>query len=156
MDYYAAWPAWKMPKWVGVTLGVVFTVIAGASAFMIVELTRPPGRSVVAAIAAAVAPAAAAIGATPATTPKLETARTATPSKVEAANVAAAGQPEPAPATAAVAAAAPAAAAPAQHAHQKAKHASDLSPARKRSILAKRESKSSRQAKSDIDRLLGL
>jgi hypothetical protein len=57
MDYYAAWPVWKMPKWMGVALGGIFSVIAGGSIWLIVDLTRPPQHRAITAVATpAVAP----------------------------------------------------------------------------------------------------
>ncbi|HWE28139.1 MAG TPA: hypothetical protein VHB97_09065 [Polyangia bacterium] len=131
MDYYAAWPAWKVPKWLGAMLGGIFTIIIVGCAWMIVDLTRPP-RPRVAVVPAATAP----------TQPKIvEPARPAPA-------VAAVTPPAAAPAAAAapVAAATPvAAAAPVVVAAKSAKKHS--SPARKHAVLAK---------KSDLDRLLGL
>ena len=42
MDYYASWPVWKMPKWLGAMLGGIFTVIVIGCAWIIVDLTHPP------------------------------------------------------------------------------------------------------------------
>jgi hypothetical protein len=81
MDYYASWPVWKMPKWLGLMLGGIFTVIVIGCAWMIVDLTHPPAPHPVAA-RKAVAPAtptptvatptvaAATVAATPATAVK--------------------------------------------------------------------------------------
>ncbi|MCU1283160.1 MAG: hypothetical protein JWM53_6706 [bacterium] len=126
MDYYAAWPTWKMPKWLGATLGGIFSVIAGGSIWLIVDLTRPPRHPAVTVVAApvAAAPVAAAL-------------KLAEPARPAAALAPA----TPEKATVAVA-----------------KKAHDLSPAHKRAILAKHDSKATRRTKTeaDFDRLLGL
>ena len=56
MDYYASWPVWKMPKWIGVMLGSIFTVIVIGCAWNIVDLTRPPAPHLVAAAKVATTP----------------------------------------------------------------------------------------------------
>src|SRR4051812_48234154 len=62
MDYYAASPGWKMPKWIGIAFGGIFSVIAGGSVWVIVDLTRPQPRHPVAVVAPpAAAPATPAI-----------------------------------------------------------------------------------------------
>lgn len=127
MDYYAAWPVWKMPKWLGVALGGIFSVIAGGSIWLIVDLTRPPQHRAITAVA------------TPAAAPKVaEPARPApalAPAPPEKAAVAVASSPAEKPT---------------------AKKTHDPSPVRRRAILAKHDSKTTGMSKSDFDRLLGL
>lgn len=127
MDYYAGWPAWKMPKWVGIALGGAFSVIAVGSAWLIVDLTRPPrARPGVVATAGVAAPKTAELARSPAQLPPArpeQAARLDVPPRAE---------------------------------KSVAKRSRELSPARKRAILAKRDTKSARQTKSDLDRLLGL
>lgn len=139
MDYYAQWPAWKVPKWLGATLGGIFTVIIIGCAWMIVDLTRPHRPHVVAA-----APAAApkVVAATATALPPVAAAATA----VEPAPVAAPAAAAPIAKPIAVASVAK----PAKKAH------AASSPAHKHAVLAKHDSKPSRQSKSDLDRLLGL
>ena len=127
MDYYAAWPKSSVPKWAGIAMGGIFTLIVVACAGMIVHLLRPSKHAPPSVVAAATVAQPK-----PAVTPSAAVA----PAPVAPAPVA-----QPAP----VAAAAPAVAQAAK------KH-----PAHKRAILAKHEGKSSRSSKSDIDRLLGL
>jgi hypothetical protein len=40
MDYYDAWPKWRMPTWLGAALGAVFTAIVLVCGMMIVKLTH--------------------------------------------------------------------------------------------------------------------
>jgi hypothetical protein len=133
MDYYAAWPVWKMPKWIAISLGTIFSVIAGGSVYLIVDLTRPPAARPIALVPVVTAAPAA----EPAhVAPAVPAARPEQAARVEA--------PTPAAATAPV---------------QKkiARHATrDAAPSHKHAILAKRDTKSSRQAKDPIDKLLGL
>lgn len=126
MDYYASWPAWKMPKWLGATLGVGFSVIVVVCGWLIVDLTRTPPRRPLAPTAAA---RTAVASARPGSTPSVEVhTDKAGPAFVEAGAV------------------------------KKLSRGGkgDLSPARKRAILAKHDSKTNRQAKTELDRLLGL
>jgi pyruvate/2-oxoglutarate dehydrogenase complex dihydrolipoamide acyltransferase (E2) component len=72
MDYYASWPRSSVPKWVGVTLGGIFTLIVVVCAGMIVHLLRPPKHApppVVATATPAQPRPAAATVATPAIAP---------------------------------------------------------------------------------------
>jgi hypothetical protein len=129
MDYYAAWPVWKMPKWLGATLGGMFAVILGGSVWLIVDLTRPPAQRVTATVSA---PAAAA--------PKV-----AAPARLVPAAVARTAPVEATPA-----------AAPSAPAKKSIARTRDLSPTHKRAILAKHDAKSTRPRKDELDRLLGL
>jgi hypothetical protein len=66
MDYYAVQNPWKMPKWIGATLGGIFGVIVIGSMITIVQLTRSSAPAPVVAVATATAePAAAPAAATP-------------------------------------------------------------------------------------------
>jgi hypothetical protein len=133
MEYYAAWPRWSVPKWVGVTLGGVFTLIVIVCAGMIVHLLRPPKRVPLPIVATAVVqPKTAATVATSAMAPVAQSAPVAAPASAPATAV---GRP--------AAVAAHAAKKHSEHAH---KHA----------ILAKHDGKAGRSAKTDLDRLLGL
>src|SRR5438445_13582949 len=76
MDYYAVQNPWRMPKWLGATLGGIFGVIVIGSMITIVQLTKSPAPAPVAAVAAAAltqapaaAPAAAAATTVKATAP---------------------------------------------------------------------------------------
>src|SRR4051794_41954862 len=65
IDYYAVHNPWRMPKWLGATLGGIFGVIVIGSMVTIVQLTKSPTPPPVVAVAAApvaqaAAPAAAA------------------------------------------------------------------------------------------------
>jgi hypothetical protein len=140
VDYYAMSQPWKMPKWLGATIGAVFGVIAIGSVVAIVQLTKSPEapKPVASAVTAPADPAAA----TPAP---------------------AAAQDEAAPA------AAPARAERVVVAHSRhgkkdkhvkvasAKHPSaGMSDAKAHSILAKHDSKTVRSNKDSLDKLLGL
>jgi hypothetical protein len=62
IDYYAVQHPWRMPKWLGATIGGIFGFIAIASGFAIVKLTassKPPVAAVAGAIGSSAAPAAA-------------------------------------------------------------------------------------------------
>jgi type IV secretory pathway VirB10-like protein len=137
MDYYASWPRRSIPKWVGVTLGGVFSFIVVVCAGMIVYLLRPAKHAPPAAVVAAVPqPQPAPAVTTPAAT-------VAQPAPVAAS--APAATPTPPATSAPVAQPAPAVA---QAAAKKHPH--------KRAVLAKHEGKAGHTSKSDIDRLLGL
>ena len=56
-DYYAPQQSWKLPKWLGATIGVIFGGIAIGSGFLILQLTQKPGMAPMAAVGA-LAPAA--------------------------------------------------------------------------------------------------
>src|SRR5690349_12674480 len=68
MDYYAVQNPWRMPKWLGATLGGIFAIIVIGSMVTIVQLTKsntPPPVVAVAAAPVAQAPAAAPAAAAP-------------------------------------------------------------------------------------------
>lgn len=131
-DYYAANEPWKMPKWLGATLGGIFSVVAVGAAVLIVQLTRPAhadAPSVKMLESAAVAPVSA-----PA---RVETPPPAAPPLVAATS----GH--------------------AKIKHLKASHHTKVARApiskdRASAILAKHDSREKRKAKDDLDRLLGL
>jgi hypothetical protein len=127
MDYYASWPVWKMPRWLGAALGGIFTVIVAGCAWLIFDLTRPPQQHRVAATvpAAATAPKVAAVA--PAVAPVVAPAPEATP-----------------------------AALPAAHAEKPAAKSHGHSTLHKRAILAKHDAKTRGPRKDELDRLLGL
>jgi hypothetical protein len=136
IDYYAVQQPWKMPKWLGVTLGGIFGVIALGSAVTAYELTKPvPKAPEVAAVAAPEAPA-------PTVT---------TPAATVMAKASVASNDSPAPARHA-----------SKHAKKASKRASKaiakrgLTPAKSAAILAKHDSKEKRRAKDNLDKLLGL
>ena len=64
IDYYAVQHPWRMPKWLGATLGAIFGFILIVSGVAIVKLTRSPV-------------AVAAVGALPATSTSTPVAATA-------------------------------------------------------------------------------
>ena len=134
MDYYASWPRSTVPKWLGITLGGVFTLIVLVCAGMIVHLVRPSTRAPSPVVAAAVAQ--------PKTTAKLPTPA-----------IAPAAQPAPVAALAPAPATTPVAAPATVKSHASKKHAAH---ALNHAMLAKHDRKASRSAKTDIDRLLGL
>jgi len=149
IDYYAQPQQWGMPKWVGYALGGLFAVIALGCIVVIVNLTRattPPAPPVVAVAAPVVAPEPAAAPA-------------------QAAPIAAAqsdDQPAPAKATRSAHLSKRAKRLAKKHgrhtmlAKASAKKAPALDDGKARAILAKRETRQSRKAKDDLDKLLGL
>ena len=144
IDYYAVHNPWRMPKWLGATLGGIFGVIVIGSMITIVQLTRSPTPPPVASVAMApvAAPAAVApVAATPA------------PAKAVSAPVASADD------------AAPVAKKHAKKHAKAAKHgkmlasakrSSDVSASQRQTIIAKHDSKSKRSDKDALDKLLGL
>ena len=146
IDYYAVHNPWRMPKWLGATLGGIFGVIVIGSMITIVQLTKsatPPPVAAVAAAPATQAPAATLVA-------------SAAPAVKATAPMASADD------------AAPAKRASKRHAssHGKkgkllasAKHsspASSVGAAQRQTILAKHDTKSKRQEKDALDKLLGL
>ena len=137
IDYYAAHEPWKMPKWIGATLGVIFASVAVGAAALIVHLTRPAHADVpppVAALAAPAVPAPAAVAAVE------------TPPPVSPAVVADSSHHKNAKSA---------------HGAKLAKHSARPSrPAithdKASAILAKHDSHSKRKDKDDLDRMLGL
>ena len=131
IDYYAQPEPWKVPKWMGVTLGVIFSAVAVLAVALIVQLSRPahadtPPPAEVAAVPAPQAPAPVV------TAPPVQTA------------VAPALHSAPA--------------AHAKHAklHKKATKAVASGHAKSAAILARHDSRDKRKQKDDLDRLLGL
>ena len=134
VDYYAVQQSWKMPKWLGLTLGGVFGVIVLGSAVAAYELTKPAPSAVPEVAAAAAAPAVAAPVVTT-VAPVTVTATSAPKSDAVASRHA-------------------------KHGAKKSKHVTVASNkawhAKTNAILAKHDSKEKRKAKDDIDKLLGL
>ncbi|HXU72958.1 MAG TPA: hypothetical protein VN947_26750 [Polyangia bacterium] len=145
IDYYAVQNPWRMPKWLGATLGGIFGVIVIGSMITIVQLTRSPTPAPVAAVAMApvataaptAAPAAAAVA----------------PAKAVSAPVASADD------------AAPVAKKHAKRHAKAAKHgrmlasakrSSDAGSTQRQTIIAKHDTKSKRTDKDALDKLLGL
>jgi len=83
MDYYASWPRSSVPKWVGIALGGIFTLIVVVCAGMIVHLLRPPKRAPL-PVAAVVAPPQAAPTLASALAPVAQPAAVAQPAPVVA------------------------------------------------------------------------
>jgi hypothetical protein len=149
IDYYAVQNPWRMPKWIGATLGGIFGVIVIGSMITIVQLTKSNAPAPVAAVAEApvaqaptAAPAAAATTVAKATAP-VASADEAAPvekhrsSKRHAASshgkkskLFASAKHTPAP--------------------------SAVGSAQRQTILAKHDSKDKRHEKDALDKLLGL
>jgi hypothetical protein len=141
VDYYAMNQPWKMPKWVGYTLGGVFGAILITCGVLIVVLTRPASAAVAAAPVVAEPVAAA--------------AQVAAPAEAQ----------DEAPA-----AAAPAHEKSASHGHHRTakrhdKHAKStrvasakpiMTDAKASAIMAKHDSRQKRKDKDALDKLLGL
>jgi hypothetical protein len=149
IDYYAVQNPWRMPKWLGATLGGIFGVIVIGSMITIVQLTKSSTPAPVTAVAAA-APLAA-------------TATTPIAAAPEAAKASApvASADEAAPAPKHRAAKHHAAASHGKHGKMlaSAKHApaaSSLGAAQRQTILAKHDTKDKRHEKDALDKLLGL
>jgi hypothetical protein len=148
IDYYAA-PSSGMPKWLGVVLGGVFATIALGCVVVIVALTRdntPPPAPEKPVLAATVeAPTAEQIKA-----PRVAAASPSdedkAPAKVSSRKSAKQSK------------AAKRLAAKNKRAGKMllAKHTTSAAEDRNRAILAKRDTKQSRKAKDDLDKLLGL
>jgi hypothetical protein len=149
IDYYASQTPWKMPKWLGATLGGIFGVIAIGSGLLIIQLTRSNTPAPIAAAAAApiAAPAPAAAPAAPPTAPAAVAAKT-TASADEIPQAATSKHHSK------------------KHASAKAKKASAklasakkapaMSTADRGTILAKHDTKEKRHEKDSLDKLLGL
>jgi hypothetical protein len=132
IDYYAQPNPWKMPKWVGITLGGIFGTVAVGAAVLIIQLTKPAHAEAV---------------------PAANTAVVAAPAEPEEVVTEAPVQPAPAKA---VRTAAPSKAKIAKIKQKKAAKALAASRAKKGSILARHDSREKRKQKDDLDRLLGL
>ncbi|HEX8954421.1 MAG TPA: hypothetical protein VF945_21350 [Polyangia bacterium] len=145
IDYYAVHNPWRMPKWLGATLGGIFGVIVIGSMITIVQLTKSATPLPVAAVA--VAPSAQAPAAV------TETAAPAVQAPVAAADDDAAADKHHASKRHA-----------SSHAKKgklmaSAKHSSSaptMGAAQRQTILAKHDSKSKRSEKDALDKLLGL
>jgi hypothetical protein len=130
IDYYASPQPWKVPKWMGVTLGAIFSAVAVVAVAMIVQLTRPAHADATPEVAVAAVPAPQA-PAPVVTEPPVQTA------------VAPAVQT------------APASRVKHMKSHKKNRFASKRSK-KSRAILARHDSREKRRQKDDLDRLLGL
>jgi hypothetical protein len=138
VDYYAISQPWKMPKWLGATIGGVFAVIAIGSAVLIVQLTRTPDRP-----APPMAAAAAAQG-----------------TSVQAAATVASTEPAAEPAAEALKLAKH----ERHHAKRHDKHAKatrvarrgGMTEAKSSAILAKHETKAAKRDRDALDKLLGM
>lgn len=146
IDYYAVHNPWRMPKWLGATLGGIFGVIVIGSMITIVQLTRSPTPPPVAAVAMAPVTAPA-----PTAAPAAQAA--VAPAKAVSAPLASADD-----------------AAPVAKKHSKkhakaarhgkmlasAKRSSDAGSAQRQTIIAKHDTRSKRSDKDALDKLLGL
>ena len=146
IDYYAVHNPWRMPKWLGATLGGIFGVIVIGSMITIVQLTKSPTPPPVVAVAAApvaqaptAAPVAAAPTAVKATAPVASADDAAPAHRASKKHAAAHGKKARLLASA--------------------KHtpaASTMGAAQRQTILAKHDTKSKRSDKDALDKLLGL
>jgi hypothetical protein len=127
IDYYASPEPWKVPKWMGVTLGVIFSAVAVMAVALIVHLTQPAHADTPPPVAVAAVPAAA--GPAPVVTPP--PVQTASAPAVSSA--------------------------PVKHAklHKKASRPV-IGHAKATAILARHDSHEKRKQKDDLDRMLGL
>jgi len=144
VDYYAMNQAWKMPKWLGATVGGVFGVIAIGSVFAIVHLTRspePPKPAMAAAAPAVAAPAPAPAEAAPAPAAAQEAKPAAPVERVVVAHSRHASKKHDRHAKTVVASA---------------KRPSGMTDAKAQAILAKHEGKGQKKDKDALDKLLGL
>ncbi len=135
IDYYAQHNPWKMPKWVGVTLGSVFGAVAVTALVLIVYLTRSAHADTPPAVAAAAVAAPSA------------PAQVGTPPPV---------QPEVAQPLVSAAAPKHAKASKAAKSKVKATHNLAVAKQNRAAILARHDSHEKRKQKDDLDRLLGL
>jgi hypothetical protein len=148
IDYYAVHNPWRMPKWLGATLGGIFGVIVIGSMITIVQLTKSPTPPPVVAVAAApvaqaptAAPVAAAQTAVKATAPvaSADDDGAVAPHRASKKHAAAHGKKAKLLASA--------------------KHTpapSMVGAAQRQTILAKHDTKSKRSEKDALDKLLGL
>ena len=154
-DYYAPQQSWRMPKWLGATIGVIFAGIAIGSGFLILQLMQKPGQAPVAAvggIGVTAQPAVAAAAAPKAVSPPVALSAPVTAEPTAVAEVA-----------------------DSKHHHHHGKHESRhssssksakvaskasaapaASSAERGEILAKHDSKEKRHEKDALDKLLGL
>ncbi|HEY2747007.1 MAG TPA: hypothetical protein VGL86_20430 [Polyangia bacterium] len=147
IDYYAVQNPWKMPKWLGATLGAIFGVIVIGSMVTIVNLTRSPAPPPVTAVASAAAlhdpataPVAAATTAVKATAPAVASADDAAPVSKKHAMKKHAGKKHGKMLASA----------------KRAPASSSLGAAQRQTILAKHDTKGKRSDKDALDKLLGL
>ena len=150
IDYYASQTPWKMPKWLGATLGGIFGVIAIGSGIMIIQLTKSNAPAPIAAVAAApiAAPAAPAAAPAPVVQPSAPVVAAATPAPTATDAPQLADNKHHSK----------------KHAHAKkaaaAKMASAKKPAvsaaQRGTILAKHDTKGKKSDKDQLDKLLGL
>jgi hypothetical protein len=158
IDYYAPQQSWKMPKWLGATIGIIFGGIAIGSGFLILQLTQKPPIAAVGALAAApttavggvaVAPPAHPLSAPVAVSPPVSGEPTAVPEVADSRHHSSRhhGKHESkhAAQSSKLAKATPAA-----------KAAPAASGAERGQILAKHDSKEKRHEKDALDKLLGL
>jgi hypothetical protein len=145
VDYYASQEPWKMPKWLGATVGGIFAFIAVGCAFVIMHLTKTDAPAAIAVAAAA--PAAVAAPVEPAANEKAAVAAPSEPAAKVAVKEARESRRH------------------GHHASAKAskksrttlaKHSPAISGGKASAILAKRDSKSTRKDKDALDKLLGL
>ena len=127
IDYYAAPQPWKMPKWLGVTLGGIFASVAVGALALVVHLTRPAHAETQPALAETSVTA-------PAATPQV-----VTPPPVQSAEQVASVSHSRHTRT------------PARHAPKP-----TFTKAKSTAILARHDSREKRKQKDDLDRLLGL
>jgi hypothetical protein len=146
IDYYAVHNPWRMPKWVGATLGGIFGVIVIGSMITIVQLTKSPTPPPVVAVAAAPAVQA------PAATPVAADA----PAVKATAPVASADDAAPAKRASKKHAAAHGKKAKLMASAKHSPSGSSLGAAQRQTILAKHDTKSKRIEKDALDKLLGL
>jgi hypothetical protein len=148
IDYYAVQNPWRMPKWIGATLGGIFGVIVVGSMITIVQLTKSNAPAPVAAVAAAPvaqAPAAAPVAAATtvkATAPVASADEAAPVNKHRSSKRHASSSHGKKGKLLASAKRAPA--------------ASTMGSAQRQTILAKHDSKDKRLEKDALDKLLGL
>jgi hypothetical protein len=147
IDYYAVQNPWRMPKWIGATLGGIFGVIAIGSMITIVQLTRsptpPPAPVVAMAPAATAAPIVAAPEATTAAkaSAPVASADDAAPVSKKHAKKHAAAHGKKAKLLASA---------------KRTPSGSSMGSAQRQTILAKHDTKSKRSDKDALDKLLGL
>ena len=148
IDYYAVQNPWRMPKWLGATLGGIFGIIVIGSMVTIVQLTKSNTPPVVAVAAAPVAQA-----------PTAAAPAAAAPSVKATAPVASADDAAPVEKHARASKKHAAAHAKKGKLMASAKHApaaSTIGSAQRQTILAKHDTKSKRNEKDALDKLLGL
>jgi hypothetical protein len=160
LNYYAPHQPWRMPKWLGAAIGVIFGTIAIGSGFLILQLTKKQPMAAVGAVAAApaaqqgvggvaAAPAAQALSAPVAVSPPVSAEPTAVPQVADSRHHSSRhhGKHE------------------SKHASKSGKMAAKAAPASKANapsgaergeILAKHDTKQKRSEKDALDKLLGL